>query len=342
MSVHCPSAQLRLLGCLKIRCGQYGAVLQIKTKIVLWVGLSLLVLDQITKIWIVDNICLRGDETCQIETGDLDLAPHPKDENGVLTIVVRGEKVVAKGVHEGHNLRFEGNYTYDEDKDDDGSSFDLSLVQGPAGSTGYLNVSRYPAGKNRFGWTVNGAAISAEFSANKSFGERLYVDHDSPPGFHVIPDFLQIVHAQNPGAAFGMLADSEYRLYIFFLVSIFAVWVLWGLYKDLEPDDKMGAWIVGLIASGAFGNLIDRIHKQSVTDFIRVHWGPDSWLNFMGTEYPSFNVADMAIVGGVGLFGIHYLFFEDRGGDDEDADEEPSDEEVDHPEASASETLSEA
>jgi hypothetical protein len=38
---------------------------------------------------------------------------------------------------------------------------------------------------------------------------------------------------------------------------------------------------------------------------------------------PFFNVADMAIVGGVGLFVIQYLFFEDRQGDNEEADEEP-------------------
>jgi signal peptidase II len=143
-------------------------------------------------------------------------------------------------------------------------------------------------------------------------------------GFHMIPGVLQIVHSQNTGAAFGMFTEFKYRMGVFYVFTGFAVWVLWGLYSELKPDDRLGAWIVGLIAAGAVGNLIDRIHKQSVTDFVRVHWGPDSWLTgIMGSpEWPSFNVADMAIVGGVGLFVIQYLFFEDRQGDDEAADDE--------------------
>ena len=124
-----------------------------------------------------------------------------------------------------------------------------------------------------------------------------------------------------------MFTEFKYRMAVFYVFTAFAVWVLWGLYKELEPNDRLGAWIVGLIVAGAIGNLIDRVHKQSVTDFLRVHWGADSWLTgiMRSPEWPSFNVADLAIVGGVGLFAIQYLFYEDKKGDDLEADSEPSD-----------------
>ena len=83
---------------------------------------------------------------------------------------------------------------------------------------------------------------------------------------------------------------------------------------------------LGMITAGAIGNLIDRVDKQSVTDFLRFYWPSEGGIGgfltntFGTTEYPSFNVADMAIICGVGMFIFHYLFLEDRQGDDVDAD----------------------
>jgi len=162
---------------------------------------------------------------------------------------------------------------------------------------------------------------------SRSVLEESYSLRMDAAGIHVIEGLFQIVHSQNTGAAFGMFTDFKYRMLVFYVFTGFAVWVLWGLYTQLEPNDRLGAWIVALIVAGAIGNLIDRVHKQSVTDFLRVHWGPDSWLTgiMRSPEWPSFNVADMAIVGGVGLFAIQYLFYEDKKGDDLEADSEPED-----------------
>jgi signal peptidase II len=71
-----------------------------------------------------------------------------------------------------------------------------------------------------------------------------------------------------------------------------------------------------LVFSGAVGNAIDRIHKQSVTDFLRVyteHPKLKPWLvDTFGTyEWPSFNVADAAIVVGLGLFIVHFAFMQE-------------------------------
>lgn len=47
-------------------------------------------------------------------------------------------------------------------------------------------------------------------------------------------------------------------------------------------------------AGGALGNLLDRLRFGAVTDFVDLHWGDAHW--------PTFNLADAAIVCGVALF----------------------------------------
>ena len=69
---------------------------------------------------------------------------------------------------------------------------------------------------------------------------------------------------------------------------------------------------LGLILSGAVGNAIDRVHKQAVTDFLRVytdHPTARRWLleNLGTAEYPSFNIADIAINVGAGLLILNAI-----------------------------------
>jgi signal peptidase II len=245
------------------------------------------------------------------------------DQNAVenVALAIDGKVLSGNVTVGGESYSFEGDYNPDN------RDFRAKMVDGPEGASGTLSAEKARVYGRSFGWTAQfqlklPQESQVELQSIKT-KRRLYMD---AAGFHVIPGVLQIVHSQNTGAAFGLGTNFKYRMPVFYVFTGFAVWVLWGLYRELESNDRMGAWIVGLIAAGAVGNLIDRIHKQSVTDFVRVHWGPDSWLTgiMRSPEWPSFNVADMAIVGGVGLFVIQYLFFEDRQGDDEEADEEPS------------------
>ncbi len=134
----------------------------------------------------------------------------------------------------------------------------------------------------------------------------------------IIPGFLSLIHAQNPGAALGFLAEqpASIRMFVFTVFTIIAVAVLLSMLLQLSPGDRFQAGMLALIFAGAVGNAIDRVLKQSVTDFIKVYTDQPAlkdWLvNHVGTnEYPSFNVADSAIVVGVGLFLIYYMFFED-------------------------------
>lgn len=133
----------------------------------------------------------------------------------------------------------------------------------------------------------------------------------------LVPGFLSIIHAQNPGAAIGLLRDFQYRYWVFFGFTMVAVGVILDLWRRLPPKDAFLSTTLGLILAGAVGNAIDRVVRGTVTDFIRVYTESPSlkgWLvrNFSTNEWPTFNIADSTLVVGVLLFLVHYLFLEDE------------------------------
>ncbi len=135
----------------------------------------------------------------------------------------------------------------------------------------------------------------------------------------IIPGFLSFVHAQNPFAAMGLgsvISDTTLRMGLFAGFTVVAMGILLNMLKDLPGEDRFQSAIIAMIFSGAIGNAIDRVHKQSVTDFIRVYtdYPPlKNWLleRFGTYEWPTFNIADAAIVVGVALYLIGYLFEKD-------------------------------
>ncbi len=149
----------------------------------------------------------------------------------------------------------------------------------------------------------------------------------------VIPGFFDLVHAQNPGAAFGLLRDSEYRHLVFLGFTIVAGGIIVDMLRKLPDDDRFVTTNLGLIMGGAFGNAIDRVHKGTVTDFLRIYTDNPTLRDFLvnktplhSAEWPSFNVADAALVVGVILFMIYYLFIEQAEDDDVPSVPEPESE----------------
>ncbi len=132
----------------------------------------------------------------------------------------------------------------------------------------------------------------------------------------VIPGFFSIVHAQNPGAALGFLRDFAWRNWVFIGFTAIAVGIIVNMQRQLADKLRFLPTVLGLIIGGAVGNGIDRVHKQTVTDFLRFYTENPrlvATLNDWGlpSEYPSFNIADAALVVGVGLFVIHYWFLDE-------------------------------
>lgn len=110
----------------------------------------------------------------------------------------------------------------------------------------------------------------------------------------VIPSWLRIIHTENPGAAFGMLANGSPALRGFVLVGISLVvsfFVVSALLNRSAGLAGLASRIgLGFILGGAAGNLYDRMFRGTVTDFIEVYHG--------GWSFPAFNVADSAITVG--------------------------------------------
>jgi signal peptidase II len=137
-----------------------------------------------------------------------------------------------------------------------------------------------------------------------------------PRELPIIPDWLSLVHVKNPGAAMGMLQTFEYRQHLFAVFTVIALVIILDLFRKLPKDDWFLSTTMGLILSGAIGNAIDRVRFQEVTDFVKVYtevpWQKSWLINTFGTnEWPSFNVADSALMVGAFLFLIHYLFLEE-------------------------------
>jgi len=117
----------------------------------------------------------------------------------------------------------------------------------------------------------------------------------------VIPGFFDIVHSQNRGVAFGMFNDSnfEWRTMGLVLLTAAAIVLVSVMLWNAHRLDRLSFWGLALILGGAAGNEFDRIVSGQVTDFLELYVGAYHW--------PTFNVADSAIVIGSGLFLIEML-----------------------------------
>lgn len=135
--------------------------------------------------------------------------------------------------------------------------------------------------------------------------------HETGP-IQVIPGFFRLVHVENEGAAWGILSDAAYRMPFFIVTTLTAFVVIGVYYSRLDDQYKVLRVALATILGGAIGNFIDRMVQQSVTDFLDFYISQrplSSWLiQTMGSNrWPSFNIADVAIV--VGLVLVMYDSF---------------------------------
>lgn len=120
--------------------------------------------------------------------------------------------------------------------------------------------------------------------------------------------------AHNTGAAFSFLSDAGgwQRWFFVILASIVSIIIIIWL-KGLPRDQKWLALALAMILGGAMGNVIDRAIHGYVVDFIQFYYVADSCVlgfYYSGTQcnWPAFNLADMAIVGGAIVMIIEGLF----------------------------------
>jgi signal peptidase II len=128
--------------------------------------------------------------------------------------------------------------------------------------------------------------------------------------FEVWKDHFDFIFAQNPGGAWSFLRGlpDNLRRPFFLVVSAAAIVFIVSIYRRIGDDQRAMKWGLPLALGGAMGNLVDRIRYGWVVDFV------DFYVKRGGREHhwPTFNVADIAIVVGVGLMAIDMLWIRGR------------------------------
>lgn len=115
----------------------------------------------------------------------------------------------------------------------------------------------------------------------------------------VIQNYFNITYVRNPGAAFGFLAQShpEFREPFFLVLPPIAMLIILWVLRSVQQNDRVQIVALSMVFGGAIGNYIDRLRFGYVIDFLDFHiQNKYTW--------PAFNVADSAIVVGIGILLI--------------------------------------
>jgi signal peptidase II len=105
----------------------------------------------------------------------------------------------------------------------------------------------------------------------------------------IIPGLFRLVRVENRGIAFGLFSDSSSPIAgtLFALISAAAIILIGVLLWQNHPAAKLTGWGLALILGGAAGNLVDRLLRGVVVDFLDFYVASYHW--------PAFNIADSAI-----------------------------------------------
>ena len=125
--------------------------------------------------------------------------------------------------------------------------------------------------------------------ANLPFGERR----------EVVGDLAQLWHVRNTGAAFSILPGATW---LFVPVTLLAIAMVVYFHRTLHRGNPWIQVILGAVLAGSLGNLTDRLRLGYVIDFVSLGVGD--------LRFPTFNVADSAVVLGIGALVAYLTFIE--------------------------------
>ncbi len=145
-------------------------------------------------------------------------------------------------------------------------------------------------------------AIADQFSKNAAL--QTVTEGIAQP----ITSFFNLVLVYNRGISFGLFSNTsvDVQPYIFLGINILVSIVL--LVWLFRTHRGLVATSIGLIIGGAIGNGIDRVLHGAVIDFLDFYVTIDG----LARHWPAFNVADSAIVCGVGLLLLDSLAFDKK------------------------------
>ncbi len=144
-------------------------------------------------------------------------------------------------------------------------------------------------------WGITGIIIVLDqcikylFTTSITFGESI----------QLIPQFFSFTLVKNTGVAFSLFAGSQIPIIVVSIVILYLlfIWVL------KQKKDRWNILSFGLLFGGIIGNLLDRIFRAGVIDYLD--------FNLFGYDFPIFNLADIAVVIGA-CFLILIMWKEER------------------------------
>lgn len=133
-------------------------------------------------------------------------------------------------------------------------------------------------------------------------GTKLWVEHsfELHESRDLIDGWLALSYVRNTGAAWSILND---RTWLLLLIGFLAFSAILYFFHYLTERCAERYFAVFMVLSGIMGNSIDRLWRGAVVDFIDVHhYVVENGVRSYIWHYPVFNVADISICVGVGIF----------------------------------------
>jgi signal peptidase II len=124
----------------------------------------------------------------------------------------------------------------------------------------------------------------------------------------IIPGYLSLSYVQNTGVAFGLFdaTESVWKPYVLAALAILAVIGIIIYSRQMPSERKLLHLALAITTGGIFGNLLDRVFRGYVIDFVEFHIRDIFY-------WPNFNVADSAISIGIALLLIDTVIFPNAG-----------------------------
>ena len=136
----------------------------------------------------------------------------------------------------------------------------------------------------------------------EAFFRLRYLEPLATPPYYVFRPWWRMNYVENPAAAFSMFSfvppDLRYRLFL--VISVAAVGFVFYYYRRLGPSQRFLQVALAFVLAGTVGNLVDRLARRYVIDFVEWYW----W-NRPDLRWPTFNVADSLLVVGIAMLLIH-------------------------------------
>ena len=104
----------------------------------------------------------------------------------------------------------------------------------------------------------------------------------------VVTSFFDVVRLENTGMAWSLLANAGgWQRWFFIALALAASGFMLHLLMR-NGSQKLFSFAIAMVMGGAVGNVVDRVGRGAVVDFISLHW-------HQAYTFPAFNLADSAI-----------------------------------------------